>query len=123
MAIHDAGTIHDAIRGHAKTRVEKRNYGFSLGKLGIGYSVEREVVRPEKAQSATEKVKDHKDFAREMLLAMRRRMDFRAASGGRDRPAAGGSMPLAMRTALKAYASSMTMAVQPPQPSRLIAVA
>lgn len=122
MAINDAGTIHDAIRGHAKTRVEKRNYGFSLGKLGIGYSVEREFVRPEKAESAAEKVKDRKEFAREMLLAMRRRMDFRAAAGGRERSAVG-SMPLAMRAAIKAYASSMKMAVQPPQPSRLIAVA
>lgn len=49
MTANATSTIHDAIRDHtAKTRVERKNYGFSLGKFGIGYSVEREeVVKPE----------------------------------------------------------------------------
>lgn len=58
-----------------------------------------------------------------MLRAMRRRMDFKTASGGAEATVSGGSTSLQMRAALKAYASSMVMAVQPPQPTRLIAVA
>jgi hypothetical protein len=126
MGINSTETIHEAIRGHtAKTRVERRNYGFSLGKFGFGYSVEREEP-VEAGLSETRKQgreSDPKDFAAEMLKAMRRRMNFNAASGRRTATAPSGPMPLQMRAALKAYASSVFMAVQPPRPSRLLAVA
>jgi len=121
-----AGNIHDAIREHtAKTRVERKNYGFSLGKFGIGYSVEREeVVRPKVVENARQsRDQGTGDFAREMLRAMHRRMDFQAASGRAEVKTYSRPSPLAFRAAVKAYAQGLNMFVNPPQPSRLIAVA
>lgn len=126
MGISVTESIHEAIRDHAaRTRVEKRDYGFSWGKFGFGYSVEREEVIETKADrgASEQDTRERRDFAKEMLNSMRRRMDAGAAFGSAASSGSGGILPLQVRTALKAYAATMVMAVQPSQPSRLIAVA